>query len=160
MEPASATKPDSYRGASIILYDGVCAMCNGVVRFVLRNDREGRFLFAPLQSSLAREVLARHGKNSVDLDTVGVVVDHDLPSELVLLKSRAMLHVLEGVGGVWKPLALLLGVFPTPMLDWGYGLIARNRYRLFGRYDSCPLPPPESRGRFLGGTDGGFTAES
>jgi predicted DCC family thiol-disulfide oxidoreductase YuxK len=153
MDPAIKLQADPYRGAAIVLYDGVCAMCNGVIRFLLKNDREGRFLFAPLQDSFARDVLSRHGQNSDDLDTVGVVVDHALPSEHVLVKSRAMLYVLERAGGIWQPLAVLLGVLPTAILDRAYVLLARNRYRLFGRYDSCPLPEPEQRGRFIGVED-------
>jgi predicted DCC family thiol-disulfide oxidoreductase YuxK len=150
MEPGIEIEADSYRGASIVLYDGVCAMCNGAVRFLLENDREGRFLFAPLQESFARDILSRHGRNADDLDTVGVVLDHALPYERVLVKSRAMLHVLETAGGAWKALGGLLGLLPTPALDWVYNLVARNRYRLFGRYDSCPLPAPEHRARFVG----------
>jgi predicted DCC family thiol-disulfide oxidoreductase YuxK len=149
MESAVEIEADPYRGASIVLYDGVCAMCNGVVRLLLKNDRKGRFFFAPLQDSFARDVLSRHGKNADDLDTMGVIIDHSLPSERVLMKSRAMLHLLEGAGGPWKPLAVLLSVLPTPLLDFGYNLIARNRYRLFGRYDTCPLPSPEDRARFV-----------
>jgi predicted DCC family thiol-disulfide oxidoreductase YuxK len=153
MEPAIKVEADPYRGASIVLYDGVCAMCNRAVRFLLKHDPEGRFLFAPLQDSFAADVLSRHGRKTDDLDTVGVVIDQGLASESVLVKSRAMLYVLKEAGGAWKPIALLLGVLPTPVLDWGYNLIASNRYRLFGRYDSCPLPSPEERARFVPQTD-------
>jgi len=149
MEPAVEVEGDPHRGAAIVLYDGVCAMCNGAVRFLLKNDREKRFLFAPLQDSFARDILSRHGRSADELDTVSVVVDHALPSERVLVKARAMLFTFKEAGGFWKPLAALLGMLPTPLLDWGYNLIARNRYRIFGRYDSCPLPSPEERARFV-----------
>jgi len=149
MEPAPKIEPDPYRGASIVLYDGVCAMCNGVVRFTLERDRSRRFLFAALQDPFSREILARHGRNADDLDTMGVVIDHALPSERVLVKSRAAIHVLNEIGALWKLLAALLDVFPTRWLDRAYGLIVRNRYRVFGRYDTCPLPSPEDRARFV-----------
>jgi predicted DCC family thiol-disulfide oxidoreductase YuxK len=149
MEPAPKIQPDPYRGASIVLYDGVCAMCNGAVRFTLERDRTGRFLFAALQDPFSREVLARHGRNADDLDTMGVVIDHALPSERVLVTSRALIHVLNEMGGLWKLLAALLDVVPTRSLDRAYGLLVRNRYRFFGRYDTCPLPSPEDRARFV-----------
>jgi predicted DCC family thiol-disulfide oxidoreductase YuxK len=149
MEPAIGIEADPYRGATIVLYDGVCAMCNGGVRFLLKNDRDGRLLFAPLQDAFARGILSRHGRNADDLDTISVVIDHALPSERVQVRSGAMLQVLKEAGGIWRKLAILLGVLPTRLLDWVYNPIARHRYRLFGRYDSCPLPSPEDRARFV-----------
>jgi len=149
MEPAIKIEADPYRGASVVLYDGVCAMCNGVVRFVFRRDHARRFFFAALQDPFARDAFSRHGQNADDLDTFAVVLDHALPTERVLVQSIALLHILEEMGGVWKMLAALLGVFPTRALDRGYAVIVRNRYRIFGRYETCPLPSPEERARFI-----------
>ena len=135
----------------IILYDGVCGFCNGFVRFVWPRDPRGRFRFAALQGATARAILARHGRDANALDTVFVVVDPGTPSERLLDQSAAGLYVLEGLGGVWRVAATLLGLLPRPLLDAIYRPLARNRYRLFGRLDACPVPGPEQRERFIEG---------
>ncbi len=133
----------------LLLYDGVCALCNGLVRFVLKRDRARLFRFAPLQGETARELLRKWGRTPELLDTLYFVRDADTPGEAVLERSRAALLVFEEIGGVWKVLARLLGVLPSGVLDFLYDFVARRRYRWFGRYDACPLPPPEDRDRFL-----------
>ncbi|HUO25256.1 MAG TPA: DCC1-like thiol-disulfide oxidoreductase family protein [Candidatus Aquilonibacter sp.] len=134
---------------SIVLYDGVCGLCNRFVQFILPRDRHAIFRFAPLQSSLAARILARHGADPRDLDTVYVVLNPEQPEECLLARSDAVLFALKQLGGLWKLLALLSGAVPRPIRDWKYRLVARYRYRLFGHYDSCPLPSPETRDRFL-----------
>lgn len=135
----------------IILFDGVCGLCNGFVAFVWPRDRHRRFRFAPLQSGAARAILARHGRDATALDTVIVVVDPGMPSERLLDRSAAGLHVLAALGGGWALVARLLGWLPRPLLDLAYRLLARNRYRLFGRLDACAVPGPEHRERFIEG---------
>lgn len=132
----------------VVLYDGVCGLCNRFVQFVLKHDRAGRFRFAALQSDLAAAVLRRHGLDPASLSTVIVVLGLDQPDERLLAKSRAALHVLGSLGGPWGALRLL-NLVPTRLLDFGYDLVARNRYRVFGRSDSCMLPSAEQRSRFL-----------
>jgi len=135
-------------GTAVILYDGVCGLCNGGVRLVLKRDRKGAFRFASLQSSAGREILARHGIAPDALDTFYVVRDFGLAGERVLSKSSAALHVAARLGGVWK-CAAMLRVLPPRVRDWVYDTIARHRYRMFGRYDTCPLPEARYRDRFL-----------
>ena len=135
--------------ADIVLYDGVCGLCNGLNRFILERDPGARFQFASLQSPYARELLARHGKDARDLDTFYVLVDAHAPGERLLARAEAVTHVLGELGAGWALVARLLGTLPAPVRDRGYGLIARNRYRLFGRYDTCLLPSPENRQRFI-----------
>lgn len=132
----------------IILYDGVCGLCNRLNRFVLARDRPGRFRFAALQSALAGEILARHGRDPRDLDTLYLVLAHGRPDERLLQKSDAALWILRELGGPWRA-AGALRVLPRRVRDLGYDAVARTRYRLFGRYDSCPLPDPRHRARFL-----------
>lgn len=115
---------------------------------MLARDPAGRFRFAALQSALAREILARHGRDPLDLDTLYLVLGHGRPDERLLGKSDAALRILRELGGVWR-IAALLRVLPRWMRDPGYDLVARTRYRLFGRYDTCPLPDPRHRARFL-----------
>ncbi len=128
----------------IVLFDGVCNLCSGAVQFIIRRDPEGRFRFASLQSPLGEELLARFGIDPGLLDSV-ILVEGDRWSK----ESDAALRVARGLGGAWKALAVLR-VIPRPIRDAVYRLIARNRYRWFGKKESCWLPTPELRERFLG----------
>ena len=131
-----------------MLYDGVCGLCNRLVQFILKRDRNHRFLFASLQSELAETLLKRHGEDAHDLDTFYVVIDHDKPGERVLMRSDAILHVVRTLGGIWS-MASVGSVLPKVIRDAMYGLVARNRYRVFGKHESCMLPSPEHRAKFL-----------
>jgi predicted DCC family thiol-disulfide oxidoreductase YuxK len=138
----------------IILYDGVCGLCNRLNQFVLRRDREGIFRFAWLQSPLAARILAQHGANPQDLDTVYVVLNHHLtkeaqPDELLLPRSDAVIFVLKRLGGIWKVLGLFVQLLPRHLRDWGYRIVARNRYRVFGRFETCVLPSAGDRSKFI-----------
>lgn len=132
----------------IVLYDGVCGLCNRLNQFLLKRDTHDRFRFASLQSDLARTLLKRHGVDSHDLDTVNVVLDYDQPSERVLSRSDAIIYVLTRLGGIWK-LASLGRVLPKFLRDSMYRMVARNRYRFFGKHESCMLPDPRHRHKFL-----------
>ncbi len=138
----------------IILYDGVCGLCNRLNQLVLRRDREGIFLFASLQSPLAARILARHGANPQDLDTVYVVLSHDLTKEAqtderLLPRSDAVIFVLKGLGGIWKVLGSFVQLLPRFLRDWGYRVVARNRYRVFGRFEAGMLPSAQDRSKFI-----------
>ncbi len=135
---------------SIVLFDGVCNFCNATVRFIAANDPGGRFAFAPLQSPEARAFLGpstSSGQGAVD-------VSRD-PETFVLLeygrryeRSDAVLHLALGLRAPW-PLAFALILVPRAWRDAAYAWFARNRYRWFGREETCPLPSPELRARFL-----------
>ena len=133
----------------IILYDGVCGLCNRLVQFLLKHDREGHLRFASLQSDFAEKVLRRHGLNAKDLDTVHVVENYDQPDERVLQRSDAILRAGRELGGFWGASSTIARVVPRPLRDIVYKLVATNRYRLFGKYDTCMLPDPSQRSRFL-----------
>lgn len=133
----------------IIFYDGVCGLCNRLVQFLLKRDRHARLKFASLQSDVATTVLTRHGINPADLDTMHVVIDYDQPEERVLNRSDAVLRASRELGGKWKVLASIAQVIPRSLRDVAYGFVARNRYRVFGKYDSCMLPDPSQKSRFL-----------
>lgn len=132
----------------VYLYDGVCALCNRAVQFLLAHDRRGRFRFAALQSAFARETLARHGRRADDLDTFWVVRDAGTPRESLLSRSRAVVFALGELGLPWSALGLL-AVVPRAFADVGYDVIARSRYRLFGRYERCVVAAPGFEGRFI-----------
>ncbi len=128
----------------LVLFDGVCNVCNAAVQFILRHDRRGIFSFAPIQSELGQKIFRAQNLDPTNLQTFLVVSDGR-----VLLRSDAALEVARQFGGVWR----LTGVFriiPRAARDWLYSLVARNRYRLFGQREACMIPTPEVRKRFLG----------
>lgn len=133
----------------ILLYDGVCGLCNRLVQFILSRDRDALFQFAALQSPFAAGILARHGVNPDYLDTVYVVVNHNQADESLRARSDAVRYVLGQLSGFWRFAGSLLSWLPRPLCDWGYRVVAHNRYRIFGRYDTCPLPSEDVRPRFL-----------
>jgi predicted DCC family thiol-disulfide oxidoreductase YuxK len=143
----------------ILLYDGVCGLCNRFVQFIIRRDPNAIFRFASLQSALASRILARHNLNPSHLDTVYVVVNPDSHSPngdtnedtngLLLSRSAAALFVLAQLRGPWHAAAFMLRLLPKFLLDSAYNAVARHRYRIFGRSDTCPLPSAQDRNRFL-----------
>ena len=129
--------------APVILYDGVCGLCNSFNTFVLRHDRKAVFRFAPLQSEFATVVLARHEKNASELDTVYL-----LENDALYMRADAALRILKRLGGIWK-LSVIFRIVPKFLQNAAYNWIARNRYRIFGKYDTCPVPDPKWKDRFL-----------
>ena len=127
----------------IILYDGVCGLCNQLVQFLLKRDREGRLRFASLQSDFAATVLQRHGIDPKDLDTLHVVENYNSSNERVLQRSNAILRAGRELGGLWSASSSLAGILPRPLRDLVYRFVAGNRYRVFGKYDTCMLPDPK-----------------
>lgn len=127
----------------VIVFDGVCHLCNGWVKFLLPRDRSGTLRFAPMQSPRGRQLLVDHGLDPDDplsfllLDADGAHTDTD-----------AILRVLAGLGGGWR-LLRAGAVVPRSWRNALYRLVARNRYRWFGRADRCAMPQPEWRERFL-----------
>ena len=132
----------------IVLYDGVCGLCNRLVKFLLKRDTNDRFRFASLQSDFANNLLTHHGLDPHDLDTVYVVQDYGQPSERLLARSDAILFMLKQLGGVWK-VAAVGRVLPRALRDALYRVVAHNRYRVFGKYESCMLPEAKHRAKFL-----------
>lgn len=130
-------------GSHIILFDGVCNLCNGFVRFLVRHDRQARFQFASLQSEAGQHLLRRFGYPDHPLTSL-VYVRGDRAFRM----SAAVLQILDTMGGLWK----VFGVFrlvPPGIRDRVYRFIARRRYIWFGKKDACMLPPPDMKHRFL-----------
>lgn len=135
-------------GRLLVLYDGVCGLCNMLVQFLVARDRADRLRFAPLQGDLARRILVRRQLDPDDLDTMVLVEEAGEVRERVFVKGRAALRALVELGGRWR-LASALGVLPAFLLDAAYDLVALHRYRLFGKYESCLVPLPHVRTKFL-----------
>lgn len=132
----------------VLLYDGLCGLCNRLVQFVLARDPGGNMRFAPLQGEFGRDVLRRHPALRA-VDSI-VLVEMDGPQllEVPQLRSDAVLAIADYLGWPWRA-AAVFRLVPRFLRDAAYNLVARNRTRLFGRYDACPLPSPEQRARFI-----------
>jgi predicted DCC family thiol-disulfide oxidoreductase YuxK len=127
----------------VILFDGVCNMCNGFVKFVIKRDKSNVFQFASLQSKYGKGFLTQYNFNTVEYDTVLL-----LDGETIYTRSDASLRILNTLGGIWKVSAafrIIPGFIRNPIYD----LLARNRYKLFGKRDSCMVPTPEIKAKFL-----------
>lgn len=128
---------------SVILFDGVCNLCNGFVNFLIDQDKDKRFRFASLQSDFGKSILEKYHLPTQNFQSV-VVLEHGV----LFTKSAAVFKVIESLPR-WR-WVLLFNVLPNFLLDGIYGLIARNRYRIFGKQSACRVPTPELRERFLG----------
>jgi predicted DCC family thiol-disulfide oxidoreductase YuxK len=135
-------------GSHIILYDGVCGLCNSYVKFVVRHDKSQKFLFASLQSDFAYRALSKHNRNPKDLNTVFVIVDYGLKSERLLVRAKAAIYVRSELGHAWRLFALF-NLLPDTILDAVYNLIAKYRYHWFGKYESCQMPDTATSTRFI-----------
>lgn len=127
----------------VLFYDGVCAMCNGIVKRMLRLDRNGVFCFAPLQGATAERARALYAEFPEEIETI-VYLRH---GEL-FLRSRAAALAMGEMPYPAKALSWFR-FLPAWLTDFFYGIVARTRYRVFGKYDTCPVPPAEHRARFL-----------
>lgn len=128
---------------AIVFFDGVCNLCNGAVNFIIDRDPEGYFHFAPLQSSVAREHLSGTVGGETDLETI-ILLENGTAYD----RSTAALRIARHLNGPWRLLYFAL-VIPRPLRDAVYSWIARNRYDWFGRRETCRMPTPELKSRFL-----------
>jgi predicted DCC family thiol-disulfide oxidoreductase YuxK len=128
----------------VIFFDGVCNLCHGAVRFIIRRDRTARFRFASLQSDGHRAQCAVTGRIGEPMDSIILLEDGRTYD-----RSTAALRIARRLDGAW-PLLYAFIIIPRPLRDAMYAWIARNRYRWFGRLDTCPLPDPRLADRFLG----------
>lgn len=128
----------------IVIYDGDCRFCHGAVHFIIQRDPAGLFVFTPMQTEFAQSLLAQHQIHHVGVDTLVLIKDGQC-----LIYSAAALEIAKDLTGFWY----LFGIFswlPVRFRDYCYQLFARNRYRLFGRRDSCLVPDEQQKDRFLG----------
>ena len=131
-------------GKIVILFDGVCNLCNGAVQFIIKRDKTSKFLFASLQSDFGQSQLQKFGLDPSELHSI-IALDNGKFFE----RSDAALRIASGLAQPWP----MLGVFrilPRFFRDWIYDLISKNRYKMFGKRESCMIPTPELKGRFVG----------
>ncbi len=127
----------------ILLFDGVCNLCNGFVQFVIERDPEGHFHFAALQSATAQDLLKAHNISTEQMDTV-VLVENGK----AYVRSEVALRMVPKLGGLW-PVLSVFKILPLFIRDPIYNYIAKNRYRWFGEKEQCMIPTPELKSRFL-----------
>ena len=132
----------------IVLYDGLCGLCDGVVQFLLRRDQEDVFRFAPQQSEFAQSLLSRHGLDANASQTICVIENYGQASERVLTKSEASLRIAKGLGKIWNA-ARIAKILPLALRDAAYDWIARNRFRIFGKRTECRLISAAEQHKFL-----------
>ncbi len=144
--PAKHPDPDRL---PVLLFDGECGLCNGIVRLLLRTDRRRALHFAPLQGTRAQEFLRQAGLPTRDFDSLVFVPDWNRPAQHApRLRTDGALAAAAEVGGVWR-LVTWLRVLPAWMRDPFYKLVARTRYAVFGEYRPTPLPDPAWARRFI-----------
>jgi predicted DCC family thiol-disulfide oxidoreductase YuxK len=128
---------------AIVLFDGVCNLCAWSVQFIIRRDPDGYFKFAAIQSEMGRRLLLERGVSSEELDTLVLI-----SGDQALTRSDAAIEIARRLSGLWK-VGSWLGFVPRPIRDWVYNLIARNRYRWFGKQPTCLLPTRKHLARFI-----------
>ncbi|MNY20224.1 hypothetical protein D3C86_1536940 [compost metagenome] len=131
------------RDQALVFFDGVCNLCNHTVQFMIKRDRKDYFRFAALQSEIAHEKLPGFNFRSEDLKTIIVVEDGK-----IYLRSTAALRIARHLGGLWPALYGLI-IIPAFIRDFIYQLISKNRYRIWGKTESCMVPSPELKSKFL-----------
>jgi predicted DCC family thiol-disulfide oxidoreductase YuxK len=129
--------------SNLILFDGVCNLCNRFVQFIIKRDSKGVFKFSALQSPASKALLSKAGKSTEQYVSVVYIKGGEL-----LEKSTAVLYIAKDLGGFWSLFYVFL-VIPRPIRDWVYNRVARSRYSLFGKRQECMIPTPELESRFL-----------
>ena len=139
-DPAVPNFPDD---RPLIVFDGVCVLCNGFARFVARHDEADRFRFAEAQSALGGALFRHYGLDDTDFETNLLIQDG-----YAYGRMEAFARILSELGGVWSAARAVLAL-PRPVRDWLYDRIAKNRYEIFGRYETCPARRDPSIGNRL-----------
>ncbi|TQI70772.1 putative DCC family thiol-disulfide oxidoreductase YuxK [Gramella sp. Hel_I_59] len=128
----------------IILFDGVCNLCNNAVQFIIKHDRKDRFRFASLQSEIGKGLIEERGFDHEDLDSIMLIE----PGVAYYRKSTAALEISRDLDGGYSLLKNFL-FLPEGLRDSIYDLVASNRYKWFGKKDNCMIPTPELKSKFL-----------
>jgi predicted DCC family thiol-disulfide oxidoreductase YuxK len=148
MDDSRAQGPSDAEGAHLVLYDGVCGLCSRLVQFLLTHDHRAVFNFASLEGATGTAMVARSGRNPRELTSFYVFANYRTPDARILTRSDAALFVAGELEWPCKVMRLI-GVLPTSLLDRAYDLVARTRYRVFGRHQQCLTPRPGFRSRFV-----------
>lgn len=127
----------------IIVFDGICNLCNFSVQFIIKRDKNKRFKFVSAQSDIGTAILEKYNFSVENLRTLLLIKEGN-----VFIKSSAILEIIKTFGGIWS-LCSIFSILPEWIRDFMYDLVAKNRYRFFGKRDSCMMPSEDIRSRFL-----------
>ena len=127
----------------IVIFDGVCNLCNGAVRFIIDRDHANKFVFAPLQSPMAKGLIAKYEIEDIGQDSFVLI-----KNEQCYFRTDAALEITKDLRGWWHLFRIFI-ILPRPVRDYFYRLLARNRYRIFGKTEHCMVPTPELKQKFL-----------
>jgi predicted DCC family thiol-disulfide oxidoreductase YuxK len=127
----------------LILFDGVCNLCNTYVQFVIERDSQNKFLFASLQSDTGQNLLKHFGLDTTELKTLVLLQDKE-----IYIKSTGALRILKQLDGIWK-ISYIFILIPAFIRDFFYSFVAANRYRFFGKKEYCMIPSPKLKSKFL-----------
>jgi predicted DCC family thiol-disulfide oxidoreductase YuxK len=144
---------DPMEGHALMLYDGLCGVCNSAVQWVIKRDHADRFRFAPQQSALAAAILSRSGidrEAMLQSNSVYLVLDAGSEHERLLTQSDVTVNMLLILGGRWWVWGKMLSAVPRFARNAAYRMFARNRYRLTAQYEVCPVPSEAERMKFVG----------
>ena len=130
-------------GHKIILFDGICNLCNGAVTYVIKRDPKDRFRFAALQSDIGQALVAEHGIDTSKVDSIILIENNKVYS-----KSTAALRIAKYMKGGY-PLLYGFMIIPNFIRNWVYDFVARNRYKWYGKKEACMIPTPELKAKFL-----------
>ncbi|MSP58410.1 MAG: thiol-disulfide oxidoreductase DCC family protein [Flavobacteriaceae bacterium] len=128
---------------NIILFDGVCNLCDGVVKFIIAKDKNDKFKFTSLQSASGQSLLLKLNLPTDSFTSIVLII-----GDCYFVKSLAVLQVLKELGGFWKLFYIFI-IFPRPVRDFVYDLVAKTRYKLFGKRESCSMPTNDIKHKFL-----------
>ena len=132
------------KGKKIVLFDGVCNFCNSSVNKIIKNDKHNVFLFAPLQSDTGKKIIEFL---QIDTSKIDSIILYE-PSSAYYIKSEAALKIAKEFSGIWKVLQIFT-LLPKQLTNIVYDFVARNRYKWFGKKESCMIPTPEMKAKFL-----------
>jgi predicted DCC family thiol-disulfide oxidoreductase YuxK len=143
IQPSAIPNFTAMQEHPVILFDGVCNFCNATINFIIQRDKKRVFRFAALQSEAGQRLLKQYGLSSTGLDSFVLIYKGK-----AYKKTAAALHLYPQLGLFWE-LTRVLWIFPAFIRDFGYDIIAKNRYRWFGKKETCMIPSPEIRSLFL-----------
>lgn len=137
--------PKIPKGKKLILFDGVCNLCNSSVNKIIKLDKKNHFLFASLQSEIGNEIIEYLNIDTQKIDSIILYT----PGISYEVKSTAVLKITSDFGRIWKFFSYIFLLIPTGIRDFIYNIISKNRYKWFGKKESCMIPTPELKAKFL-----------
>lgn len=132
------------KNKQIVLFDGVCNLCHNAVQFIIKRDPKNKFVFASLDSKIGQKLLSERGINRQEIDSIVLII----PDDAYFIKSDAALEISKSLSGIY-PIFSVFSFIPQSFRDFIYDLVAKNRYRIFGKKEACPLPTEEQKEKFI-----------